>query len=102
MVRKAEPFVAMFHRTLCIAKAQNKHGIILNYDDMQIGRRLSSYNILNVITSEQHPIEPSEAIKEDMRALGFADFWEYYFNVDGARRQKKDEERKTKKRKWFL
>jgi hypothetical protein len=44
MVRKAEPFVAMFHRTLCIAKAQNKHGIILNYDDMQMGRRLSSYN----------------------------------------------------------
>jgi hypothetical protein len=101
MGRKDEPFVAMFHRTLCIARAQNKHGIILNYDDMQMDRRLSSYNILNVITSEQHPIEPSEAIKEDMRALGFTDFWEYYFNVDDVRRKKREEEKKAKKKKWL-
>lgn len=34
MGRKEEPFVVMFHRTLCMAKALDRHGIILNYDDM--------------------------------------------------------------------
>lgn len=102
MVRKDEPFVAMFHGTLCMAKAQDRHGIILNYDDMQMGRKVSFYSIFTVPISEQHPIEPSEAIKEDMKALGFSDFWEYFFNAEKVRKQKKEEEKKSKKRRWFF
>lgn len=101
MVRKDEPFVAMFHRTLCMAKAQDRHGIILNYDDMQMGRKLSFHSILIPI-SDQYPIEPSKAIIEDMRALGFNDFWEYFFNAEKVRNQKKEEEKRAKKRRWFL
>jgi len=100
MVRREEPFSAMFHRTLCIAKAQDKHGIILNYDDMQMGRKLSFHSILIPI-SEQHPIEPSEHVKSDMQALGFNNFWEYFFNAEKVRKQKKEEEKKAKKRRWF-
>lgn len=101
MGRKGEPFVAMFHRTLSMAKALDRHGIILNYDDMQIGRKLSLYSILTIPISKQHPIEPSEEIKEDMRALGFTDFWEYFFNAETVRKQKKEEEKKAKRRRWF-
>ena len=101
MGRKEEPFVVMFHRTLCMAKALDRHGIILNYDDMQMGRKLSLYSILTVPISRQHPIEPSDYVKADMQALGFTDFWEYFFNAEKIRKQKKEEEKKAKKRRFF-
>ena len=31
-----------------------------------------------------------------MRALGFNDFWEYYFSAEKFRKQKKEEEKKAK------
>lgn len=102
MGRKDEPFVVMFHRTLCMAKALDRHGIILNYDDMQMDRKLSLYSILTVPISKPYPIEPSGEIKEEMRALGFTDFWEYFFNAEKVRKQKKEEEKKAKKRRWFF
>jgi hypothetical protein len=102
MGRKDEPFVDMFHRTLCMAKASGEHGVILNYDDMQMGRKLSFYDVLTTPISTKYPIEPSKAIKEDMQTLGFSDFWEYFFNAERVRKQKKEEEKKAKKKRWFF
>jgi hypothetical protein len=46
-------------------------------------------------------------MKEEMRDLGFTDFWDYYFNAEKVRVQKKkekleQEKQKNKKRHWLF
>ena len=103
MGRKEEPFVTMFHRTLCLSKATDEHGIILNYDDMQMGRRIAFLG-LSVPISTHYPIVDTvpEYAKEEMRELGFTDFWNYFFNAEKVKKQMKEEEKKAKKRRWFF
>lgn len=66
---------------------------------MQMGRKQFP---LTVPLSRQHPIELTREIKVDMKALGFTDYWEYFFNAEKVRKQKKEEEKKVKKRRWFF
>ena len=94
-----EAFWFMFHRTVSVAKGSDRRGIILNYDDMQMGRKEFP---LTLPVMKQYPYEPPDEVKEEMPAYGFTDFWQYFYNVDKIKKQRQEEERKSKKKRWFF
>jgi hypothetical protein len=68
----------MFHQTLTIAKALDEHGIILNYDDLQTKRKPKI--LPTILVSAHYPIADTipQKQREEMKALGYTDFWEYF------------------------
>lgn len=100
--------VFMFHRTLIMAKSANEHGTILNYDDMQMGRQHPIQILLTIPQSTHYPIAEtiSQKIKDEMRDLGFTDFWDYWFNGERTKalrkKEKMEEEKQKKKKKRWL
>jgi len=104
MGRKEEPLSCFFHRTLCVAKATDEHGVILNYDDLQMGRKINFLGLTIPISTHYPMVDTIPAYaKEEMRELGFKDFWDYFFNAEKVKKQKKEEEKKkAKKRRWFF
>lgn len=88
MGKKEEPLFNMFHRTLCLAKATDEHGVVLNYDDMQMSRKIAFLG-LTVPISTHHPIVDTVPVyvKEEMRELGFTDFWDYFFNAEKVKKE---------------
>jgi hypothetical protein len=104
MRRQEEP-IFLFHRSLIVAKSANEHGTILNFDDMQMGRvHPLHYQSLTIPESSHYPIIEtiSPKIREEMRDLGFADFWDYFFNAGKVKALRKKEKEKTEKKKHWL
>jgi hypothetical protein len=101
MKQREEP-ISLFHRQLISAKATNMHGIILNFDDMQMGRlHPLHYSGLSIPQSSHYPIIDlaTPRIREEMRAFGFTDFWDYFFNINKAKASLK-KENSPKKKHW--
>jgi len=84
-----------------MAKSANEHGIILNYDDMQMGRAHAMHLLFTVPQCTHYPIVDTitPKMKEEMRDLGFTDFWDYYFNAEKVRAQKNKEKLEQEKQK---
>lgn len=100
-MRRLDEPIFMFHRALVMAKSANEHGIILNYDDMQMGRAHAIHLLLTIPQSTHYPIVDTitPKMKEEMLELGFIDFWDYYFNAEKVRVQKKKEKLEQEKQK---
>jgi len=97
--------IFFLNQIICITKALGEHGIILNLDDMQMGR-LSPKLIVggNIPISTHYPIPITPEIKEKMSKLGLTDFWDFYFYEETKIKRQKQEEKKekSKKKRWFL
>jgi hypothetical protein len=85
--RREEP-IFIFHRMLIYAKSAGEHGTILNYDDMQMGRLRPTHILRSIPQSTYYPIvdTANTKIREGIRNLGFADFWDYWFNTENITR----------------
>ena len=101
--------VAFYNQILCIAKALNEHGIILNYDDAQMGR-VSPKLIgegYGIPLSKLYPIPVPEIAKEQMLAQGLKDFWDFYFYKETkasieVEEKRKKKEKKAQKKHWIF
>jgi hypothetical protein len=98
-----------YNQIFCLAKALDEHGIILNYDDAQMGR-VSPKLIgegFGIPLSRVYPIQVPDDVKEQMAALNIKDFWDFYFDRETralrqvALENRKAEEKPRKKR-WFF
>jgi hypothetical protein len=96
-----------YNQIFCLAKALDEHGIILNYDDAQMGR-VSPKLIgegFGIPLSKVYPIQVPKDVKEQMLALEVDDFWDFYFykETQAARQavpKKSEAEPKRKKKHW--
>ncbi|MEM3580895.1 MAG: hypothetical protein QXQ64_06495 [Candidatus Bathyarchaeia archaeon] len=73
----------LLNQIICIAKALNEHGIILNIDDMS-----QTFNVFfkfvdtyTIPISKIHPIQPPPQIQEKMKQQNITDFWTYYLHT---------------------
>ena len=96
-----------YNQIFCIAKALDEHGIILNYDDAQMGRvspKLVGEGF-GIPLSKVYPIKVPEDAKKQMAALDIKDFWDFYFYSETkalreVADEKKKEEENPKKKRW--
>lgn len=96
-----------YNQIFCLAKALDEHGIILNYDDAQMGRvspKLVGEGF-GIPLSKVYPIQVPEEVKEQMAALDIKDFWDFYFyrETKALREialEKKKAEENPKKKHW--
>jgi hypothetical protein len=99
-----------YNQIFCLAKALDEHGIILNYDDAQMGRvspKLVGEGF-GIPLSKVYPIKVPEDVKEQMAALEIKDFWDFYFYretkalKEEVELEKREAERKPKKKRWIF
>ena len=96
-----------YNQIFCIAKALDEHGIILNYDDAQMGRvspKLVGEGF-GIPLSKVYPIKVPQEVKEQMATLEIKDFWDFYFYSETkalreVELEKKKEEENPKKKHW--
>jgi hypothetical protein len=98
-----------YNQIFCLAKALDEHGIILNYDDAQMGR-VSPKLIgegFGIPLSKIYPIQVPENVKEQMLALDIKDFWDFYFyqemrTANKAAPKKREAQGKPIKKHWLF
>jgi hypothetical protein len=98
-----------YNQIFCLAKALDEHGIILNYDDAQMGRvspKLVGEGF-GIPLSKVYPIPVPDDVKKQMAALDIKDFWDFYFyrETEALRKaalEDREAEGKTKKKHWIF
>lgn len=96
--------ISFIHQILCIAKALDEHGIILNLDDMYIASlrarfflKIMEPSIIPI--SKNYPPSVTLTLKEEMDKLGITDYWDFFFHTQKLILQSQKE---RKKKRWFL